>query len=222
MLKKVIILILSIPKILYLNFKTFEFKKAIYMPIIIKYNVKVKEIHKKCIELRNWDKEHYRIKFGFGGSKHISPNRYTILSIGKQGKIIFSGKAEFGEGCSIRCDFGKLTFGKNFSANKNCCINCEYAINIGNDVLLGWNINFRDTDGHQIFVNEQGSELQKNIIIGNHVWICSYVDILKGAQIGDNSVVAWKSLVLKKFENNNVLIGGSPAKVIKKIDDWKI
>ncbi len=221
MIKKIIIILISIPKSIYFNFKVFRFNMAIHLPILLKYNVRILELHKGVIELKNWKENHYRIKYGFGGSKHISPNKYTIISIGRKGKMIFSGKGAFGEGCSIRCDEGRLIFGKNISVNKNCCFNCEYKMNFGNNVLLGWNINVRDTDGHQIFTNNVGSKLQKEVIVGSHVWICSYTDILKGAKIGNDSVIAWKSLVLNEFNENNVLIGGLPAKIIKKIDKWE-
>ncbi|EMW5826750.1 hypothetical protein [Enterococcus faecium] len=30
--------------------------------------------------------------------------------------------------------------------------------------------------------------------IGNHVWICSYADILKNTEILDNSIVAYRSV----------------------------
>lgn len=221
MIKKCLILLLSLPKTIYFNFRTFKFSVAIFLPIFLKYDVKISETHKGAIELKDFEKKHYRIKYGIGGSKHICPNKYSFISIGKKGKVIFNGKGAFGEGCSIRCDYGKLEFGKNISANKNCCINCEYKMKFGDDVLLGWNINIRDTDGHQIFSDGVGSILQKEILIGNHVWICSYSDLLKGCKVGNDSVIAWKSLVLKSFEKDNILIGGSPAKIIKENIIWK-
>ena len=222
MLKKIIIIFLSLPKTIYFNFKAFRIKTALYLPVFVKYNVKINEIHKGNVELKDWDNSHYRIKYGIGGSKHICPNKYSFISIGKKGKIIFNGKGEFAEGCSIRCDYGKLTFGKNVSLNRNCCINCEYEITFGDNVLFGWNINVRDTDGHSITSeNGEKSILQKKVLLGNNIWVCSYCDLLKGCEIGDNSVVAWRSLVLKKFTNTNILIGGSPAKIIKENITWE-
>lgn len=61
---------------------------------------------------------------------------------------------------------------------------------------------------------------QKEVIIGNHIWIGSFAHILKGAVIKDNSVVAWRSCVLKAFNQENVLLGGYPAKIIKDNFDW--
>ena len=69
------------------------------------------------------------------------------------------------------------------------------------------------TDGHP-------GKVQAPIKIGNHVWICSKVDILKGAGCGDNCVIGYRSLLTKQFDQNNVLIAGHPAKVIKENVEW--
>ena len=56
-----------------------------------------------------------------------------------------------------------------------------------------------------------------DISIGNNVWICDNVVILAGAKIGNNCVIAANSVVNKEFPDN-CLIGGVPAKIIKKIN----
>ena len=47
------------------------------------------------------------------------------------------------------------------------------------------------------------------------------MDILKGVRIGNNSVVAYRSLITKSFEADNLLIGGSPARIIQEHIDWE-
>lgn len=47
------------------------------------------------------------------------------------------------------------------------------------------------------------------------------VDILKGASINDNSIIGFKSLVTKKYTEKNVIIAGSPAKIIKTNINWE-
>ena len=55
------------------------------------------------------------------------------------------------------------------------------------------------------------------ITIGNDVWIGGNSTILPGVTIGDGAVVAAGAVVTKDVEPNTI-VGGVPAKVIKKIE----
>ena len=59
------------------------------------------------------------------------------------------------------------------------------------------------------------------IKIGDHVWVASFSHILKNSAIPDGSVVAYHSLVTKKFEGEKLLLGGCPAKVIEEEIEWE-
>ena len=61
-------------------------------------------------------------------------------------------------------------------------------------------------------VNHQG------IKIGNNVWIGAKATFLDGSVVGNNSIVAAGAVVRGIFPDN-VIIGGVPAKIIKKIYD---
>lgn len=62
---------------------------------------------------------------------------------------------------------------------------------------------------------EQGYETDEPVIIGNDVWIGSRVTILPGARIGNGSIVG-ASAVVSKNVPEYCIVGGVPAKVIKK------
>ncbi|MCE0555601.1 acyltransferase [Motilimonas sp. E26] len=55
------------------------------------------------------------------------------------------------------------------------------------------------------------------IIIRNNVWVGMNSLILKGVEIGENSIVAANSVVTKSVPKNT-LVAGNPARIIKKLD----
>tara|TARA_B110000503_G_scaffold72285_1_gene111814 strand:- start:1009 stop:1188 length:180 start_codon:yes stop_codon:yes gene_type:complete len=58
-------------------------------------------------------------------------------------------------------------------------------------------------------------------MIGNNVWIGLNSIILKGVSVGDNTIIAAGSVVTKSF-GNNLVIGGNPAKILKRdIEKWR-
>jgi acetyltransferase-like isoleucine patch superfamily enzyme len=64
---------------------------------------------------------------------------------------------------------------------------------------------------------EQGYR-SKAITIGNNVWIGANVFVASGVSIGSNSVVAAGSIVTKNVPDGTV-VGGNPAKVLKRLID---
>lgn len=58
--------------------------------------------------------------------------------------------------------------------------------------------------------------------MGNHVWCASHVSIHKGVMIGNDTIIGVRSLVLNKFDISNVIIAGSPAKIVRNDIDWEI
>lgn len=95
-------------------------------------------------------------------------------------------------------------------------------LTIGEDCMLAYDIDIRTGDSHSIISSETGERLNyaKNIIIGDHVWVAAHSCLLKGTVIGSNSVVATGSIVTGEFPDLNVIIGGSPAKIIKRGVTW--
>jgi acetyltransferase-like isoleucine patch superfamily enzyme len=83
-------------------------------------------------------------------------------------------------------------------------------------------IDLRTGDSHSIIdsLSSERINYAQDINIGNHVWVASHVSILKGVHISDNSVVATRAVVTKSFQENNILIGGMPAKKIKENINW--
>ncbi|WP_156736597.1 acyltransferase [Clostridium butyricum] len=145
------------------------------------------------------------------------------LKVSKNSKIIFNGKADFAIGTAIRVEKeGIISFGSRFNCNKNCFFACDKNIIFGNNVLLGWNVNIRDCDGHKIFKNSRMINCDKEVVIGNNVWVGANVDILKGSQIPNNCIIGYRSCITKMFYEENCVIAGYPASILQKDVNWEI
>lgn len=94
-------------------------------------------------------------------------------------------------------------------------------IHIGEDCMLSKDIQIRSSDSHSI-VDLTGKRLNyaEDVNIGNHVWISLGVTILKGVSIPSHSIVAAGAVCTKKYFDENTVIGGNPAKIIKCGIDW--
>ena len=169
----------------------------------------------------------WKIKIGFNtGTQGIEKSeKGGYISVSSKGKLEFTGTADLKEGITILItNSGKITFGDQFSCNRNCCFSSDSKIEFGNDVLLGWNVNIRTSDGHPVCKvddERQILNLARPVRIGNHVWIAANADILKGVDIQDNCIIGYRSCVTKSILEKNVVIAGYPARIVKRDIQWR-
>jgi acetyltransferase-like isoleucine patch superfamily enzyme len=112
-----------------------------------------------------------------------------------------------------------INIGKNVYLNNNACLISEgEGIFLGSNILIGPNFTAFDSDFHAINPRErlQGTPKTAKVEIDDNVFIGSNVTVLKGINIGKNSVIASNSVVSKSIPAN-VIAGGNPCKVLKEI-----
>ncbi len=103
-------------------------------------------------------------------------------------------------------------------------ITCKQKIHIGSNVKIGagtiiFNTNFHNTDWKIRADYDKGlsSALCAPIHIGDHVFIGIRSIISKGVTIGDRSIIAAGSVVVKDIPSD-CMAGGNPCNVIKYIN----
>ncbi|MBU3126733.1 acyltransferase [Clostridium tagluense] len=145
-------------------------------------------------------------------------NRETIFIAKKSSKLIVNGDFTIFTGCSVSIQENAiLELGSGYMSS-NSKIMCFKNIKIGNDVIIADQVTIRDSDNHNVIY--EGFEQSKPINIGNHVWIGMKSTILKGVTIGDGAIIAAGAIVTKDVPAC-CLVGGIPAKVIKKNVKWE-
>ncbi len=102
-----------------------------------------------------------------------------------------------------------------FSRLNGVHISVKESVTIGKDVRIGPYTLIMDSDFHDIQYHDiPGKSFP--IAIEDNVWIASKAIILKGVKIGEGAIVSAGAVVTKDVEPYT-LVGGVPAKVIKKI-----
>ncbi len=173
--------------------------------------------------------KNYNVKFNphkvnLNGLTYINIEDNTKVII-EDGFIINSGIISGIDGYSSKICVkkgAKLYLGKN-SGMTNTIIQCYNNITIGENVNIGAGCLIMDTNFHstnwkaRLDRKTDGIDAKTAPVkIGNVCFIGARSIICKGVTIGDHSMIAAGSVVIKDVPANEVW-GGNPAKFIKKI-----
>lgn len=130
--------------------------------------------------------------------------------------------------------------GDNVKFDRSCILGDPDQIEIGNDVYIGGGAYFWAKGGLKIgnnisfgprvnihTVNHRwekatsipydGCSIKRPVVIEDNVWVGGHVTIIPGVTIGEGAIVAMGSVVVKNVEPCTI-VGGNPAKVIKRRD----
>lgn len=112
----------------------------------------------------------------------------------------------------------EINIGEGVGANGSVIVSAK-KIEIGDNVLIGFNCYIADTDSHPVdpITRHTGLPDTSPVKIEDNVWLGANVVVLKGVTIGENSVIGSNSLVLSNIPANVIAIG-NPCRVVKKLD----
>ncbi len=109
----------------------------------------------------------------------------------------------------------------NYVGISGASICCSIMIEIGDHVNIGSNCLIVDSDMHPIdpvsrLARDGSKTKQKRVSIGKNVWLGASCIILKGVEIGENSIIGAGSVVSRSIPANSIACG-NPALVVTKI-----
>lgn len=103
---------------------------------------------------------------------------------------------------------------------KGCHIDGRNGIKIGKNVWIAPYVKIismnHDVNNYNNYIKA------KSIKIGDNCWIGANAIILPEVELGAHTVVAAGAIVTKSFREGNQVIGGNPAKIIKKLSRYGI
>lgn len=115
-------------------------------------------------------------------------------------------------------DFGKnIHVGEHVFINACCHFQDHGGVTLGDGCQIGHNVVFA-TLNHGLEPADRGTTYPAPIVLGRNVWVGSNATILQGVTIGDNAVVAAGAVVSRDVPANTI-VGGVPARIIKRIDN---
>lgn len=113
-------------------------------------------------------------------------------------------------------DFGKnITVGENVFINACCHFQDHGGVTLGDGCQIGHNVVFA-TLNHGLSPEERPITYPAPIVLERNVWVGSNATILQGVTISENAVVAAGAVVTRDVPANTI-VGGVPAKFIRKI-----
>ena len=163
-------------------------------------------------------------------ASHISSKGGLTLGDGvcinalSKGGVELGDNVSLGAGTIIECtgvirELGEyLKIGSHVGFAQNCFIGVRGSVQIGDDCIFGPNDSIH-SENHvfnniDMPIRSQGAT-RLGVKIGHNCWFGEGCVVLDGVEIGDGCVIAANAVVNKDVPSNSV-VGGVPAKVLKR------
>lgn len=141
------------------------------------------------------------------------------LQMEDNSKLIINGYVSTGPGVTLHISKNAiLELGNNIWIGANSKIVCYNSVKIGNNCLISWEAEIRDSDMHKL--TSANFQVMRPIELEESVWIGSRATIQKGVKIGKGSIIATGAVVTKDVPSN-CLVGGVPARMIRDKVTWE-
>lgn len=148
-----------------------------------------------------------------------SNNEIKILSNCKIDKMTFMIHAD-----NCRFHIGKDCFAGGVTINADPTASGR-SLSVGDGSIMSTGVYLALGDEHPVYDLATNKLINdgpdKNIELSERVWICRNVIVLKDTKISHDSIIAAASVVKGHFSENNVILAGNLAKIVKRGIYWK-
>ncbi len=139
------------------------------------------------------------------------------LEVGPHARLHLGRWSWLGDGTKVRVHEGEVLIGAKSVLGQECTISAYRHISIGRECIIADRVMLIDFDHGVVDVErpirKQGIYM-RDVHVGNNVWMGYGACVLRGASIGDNSVIGTYAVVTRDLPANAVA-AGVPARVIR-------
>lgn len=129
------------------------------------------------------------------------------------GVLSIDGRLSCRANSYISAGTGSLSIGEGCFFNQNVMAVSKKELIIGKNVIVGPNVVIVDHDHNYKVKDIKNTFVSDSVVIGDNVWIGANVTILKGTNIGENSVVAAGTILQGKFPENSLIYQDREIKI---------
>jgi acetyltransferase-like isoleucine patch superfamily enzyme len=145
----------------------------------------------------------------------------VTFEIGRDAVVRLGRWSWIGHGTKIRAHEGTVEIGAKSVLGQECTISSFQSVTIGRECILADRVMLIDFD-HGVVEVERPIRMQgiykRDVQVGHNCWIGYGTCILRGATVGDNSVIGASTVVTKAVPANAVA-AGVPARVLRMRDE---
>ena len=139
----------------------------------------------------------------------------TLTALG-DGRIVIGARVEIGGWSTLTASpGGVLIIGDDVFIGGWCIVAAAERVEIGAEAMLAEMVSVRDHDHDPDAPPRSGALLVDPVRIGARAWIGGKASVLRGGQVGDDTVVGAHALVNSALPSN-VLAAGLPARVLRQ------
>jgi len=165
-----------------------------------------------------WLKLRFRARLQTDGLCFVGPG--VELEIGRDAVVRLGRWCWIGHGTKIRAHEGIVEIGAKSVLGQECTISSFQHVSIGRECIVADRVMLIDFD-HGVVEQDRPIRLQgiykRDVNVGHNCWIGYGACILRGATVGDNSIIGTSTVVTKDLPPNSVA-AGAPAKILRMRD----
>src|SRR3954447_3956141 len=162
-----------------------------------------------------WLKLRWRGRLQTDGLCFVGPG--VELEIGRDAVVRLGRWSWIGHGTKIRAHEGEVSIGAKTVLGQECTISAFQHVAIGRECIVADRVMLIDFD-HGVVEEDRPIRLKgiykRDVDVGHNCWIGYGACILRGARVGDNSIIGTSTVVTKDLPANSVA-AGAPAHILR-------